>query len=150
MHREILVNDFQAEVSADGLPRIMSTDRRKLTEANREHLYRRHYKIHCQRCKKLFRNDRALDEHEMSFVGCEVLSRHSPCDMTTHQHKQLRMKKHTSRRQTDEEKWTDIYRLLFPNEQVPSPCKSSDGLAGDVMGGGRLAERGQIRSPPTT
>ncbi len=60
----------------------------------------------------------------MSPVGCEVLSQYSPCDMTPYQHKQLRMKKLTARRQTDEEKWTDIYQLLFPNEPVPSPCKS--------------------------
>ncbi|KAK3902506.1 hypothetical protein C8A05DRAFT_44083 [Staphylotrichum tortipilum] len=87
----------------------------------KEHLYRRHYKVHCQRCKKIFRNERELDDHEMSIIGCQVLSRHSPCDMTTYQHKQLRMKKHTARRQTDEDKWNDIYRLLFPHEQVPSP-----------------------------
>lgn len=46
-----------------------------------------------------------------------------PSDITSYQEKQLKSRKHTTRRQTDEEKWRDIYRLLFPNQEIPSPCK---------------------------
>jgi hypothetical protein len=61
----------------------------------------------------------------MSIVGCEFSDRPPPCDITAYQEKQLKSRKHTSRRQTDEEKWKDIYRLLFPNEEIPSPCEST-------------------------
>ncbi|KAH6847597.1 hypothetical protein B0I37DRAFT_147976 [Chaetomium sp. MPI-CAGE-AT-0009] len=87
----------------------------------KEHLYRRHYKTHCQRCKQTFSDARKLEQHEMSVTGCEVLDIVPPGDITTYQEKQLKSRKHTTRRQTDEEKWRDIYRLLFPGEEIPSP-----------------------------
>ncbi|KAK4247546.1 hypothetical protein C7999DRAFT_14431 [Corynascus novoguineensis] len=96
----------------------------------KEHLYRRHYKVHCQRCKRIFSDARQLAEHEMSIVACEVLDIGSPSDITTHQEKQLKSRKHTTRRQTDEEKWRDIYRLLFPGDQIPSPYpEATDDMA---------------------
>jgi predicted methyltransferase len=96
----------------------------ELIGANREHLYRRHYKIHCQRCKQVFSDARQLNNHEMSAERCEVIDAVSPGDITAYQEKQLKSRKHTAKRQTDEEKWADIYRLLFPGEErVPSPCK---------------------------
>jgi len=87
----------------------------------KEHLYRGHYKIHCQRCKRIFGDVRELADHEMLVGGCEVLDILPPGDMTTYQEKQLKSRKHTTRRQTDEEKWRDIYRLLFPSDDIPSP-----------------------------
>ncbi|GAB1317820.1 hypothetical protein MFIFM68171_08030 [Madurella fahalii] len=88
----------------------------------KEHLYRRHYKIHCQRCKQTFNDARELTDHEMSALGCEVIDIDPPGDITTYQEKQLKSRKHGARRQTEEEKWADIYRLLFPDEeQIPSP-----------------------------
>ncbi|KAL2268800.1 hypothetical protein VTJ83DRAFT_3646 [Remersonia thermophila] len=87
----------------------------------KEHLYRRHYRAHCQRCKTTFGNAKELEDHEMSIVRCEVVDVPPPSDITTHQEKALKSRKHTTRRQSDEEKWRDIYRLLFPNQEVPSP-----------------------------
>ncbi|KAK4176860.1 hypothetical protein QBC36DRAFT_290127 [Triangularia setosa] len=86
----------------------------------KEHLYRRHYKIHCQRCKHTFGDFRELAEHEMSPQGCEVVHAPPPCDISTIQEKQLKSRKHNARRKTDEEKWVEIYQLLFPNEEIPS------------------------------
>jgi hypothetical protein len=94
-----------------------------LTQSNREHLYRKHYKTHCQRCKQTFKDAHALAAHEMAAAACEVLDMAPPCEITTYQEKQLRSKKHTTRKQSSREKWEDIYRLLFPNEKIPSPCK---------------------------
>ncbi|KAK3385483.1 hypothetical protein B0H63DRAFT_394247 [Podospora didyma] len=92
----------------------------------KEHLYRRHYKIHCPRCKVIFNDARGLASHEMLPLGCEVIDAVPPGDITAAQEKQLksRSRKHAARRQTDEEKWEDIYRLLFQvplEESVPSP-----------------------------
>ncbi|KAK3321696.1 hypothetical protein B0H66DRAFT_531065 [Apodospora peruviana] len=89
---------------------------------NREHLYRRHYKIHCQRCKKTFSDVQNLAMHEMSFDGCTVLDISHPGDISTFQEKQLKSRKHPGRHQTPEDKWREIYRLLFPkDEKMPSP-----------------------------
>ena len=109
-------------------PPMTSTDLANAGKPNREHLYRRHYTTHCQRCKQIFSDARELAEHEMSVVGCEVLDIIPPGDITTYQEKQLKSRKHTTRRQSDKEKWDDIYRLLFPNEEIPSPCKLSLGI----------------------
>jgi hypothetical protein len=35
----------------------------------------------------------------------------------------LKRRRKTTRDQTDFERWEEIYRLLFPAEEVPSPCK---------------------------
>ncbi|KAK4223210.1 hypothetical protein QBC38DRAFT_54794 [Podospora fimiseda] len=93
----------------------------------KEHLYRRHYKTHCQRCKQTFSDARELAEHEMTIQGCEVVEGNVPSDITSYQEKQLKSRKHNARRKTDEEKWREIYELLFPNEPVPSPYPESTG-----------------------
>ncbi|KAL2263204.1 hypothetical protein VTK26DRAFT_7778 [Humicola hyalothermophila] len=88
----------------------------------KEHLYRRHYKIHCARCKQTFNDARELSNHELSLTSCEIVDTAHPGDITSYQEKQLKSRKHTARRQSDTEKWADIYRLLFPSEEsVPSP-----------------------------
>ncbi|KAK3376976.1 hypothetical protein B0T24DRAFT_620209 [Lasiosphaeria ovina] len=88
----------------------------------KEHLYRRHHKVHCPRCKETFNDARGLAAHEMQLEGCEVLDVQPPGDITAFQEKQLKSRKHTARRQSDEEKWVEIYRLLFPHvDTVPSP-----------------------------
>jgi hypothetical protein len=35
----------------------------------------------------------------------------------------LKRRRKSTRDQTDAERWEEIYRLLFPGEDVPSPCK---------------------------
>ncbi|KAK3306091.1 uncharacterized protein B0T15DRAFT_218187 [Chaetomium strumarium] len=105
----------------------------------KEHLYRKHYKPHCQRCKQTFPDAKALAEHEMCVMGCEVRDMSPPGDITTYQEKQLKSRKHTTRRQTDEEKWRDIYRLLFPHEEVPSPYPELTGDLAPVSSESRLS-----------
>jgi len=79
--------------------------------------------MHCQNCKETFSDARDLAEHEMMVQGCEISDRSVPSDITSYQEKQLKSRKHNARRRSDEEKWCDIYGLLFPNEQIPSPCE---------------------------
>lgn len=52
---------------------------------------------------------------------CETKSGHSPEGVTPEQIIQLRSRKKTSRTQTDEDRWRDIYRLLFPSQKNPPP-----------------------------
>jgi hypothetical protein len=92
----------------------------------------------------------------MSVVGCEVLDVVHPGDITTYQEKQLKSRKHTTRRQTDEEKWRDIYQILFPNEDIPSPCMFFCQVLSRLMGSRPLIlvqtlslQRILLRRPPS-
>jgi hypothetical protein len=46
-----------------------------------------------------------------------------PEGITPENEKRLKSKKKSHPNQTDEDRWRDIYRLLFPSEDVPSPCE---------------------------
>ncbi|KAM7188267.1 hypothetical protein V8F20_010644, partial [Naviculisporaceae sp. PSN 640] len=97
----------------------------------KEHLYRRHYEIHCQRCKRIFSTNGDLEAHEMSLQGCAVMDIPPPCDITTTQEKQLKSRsgKNRPKHLTPEQKWREIYQLLFPNDDVipdPYPAYTED------------------------
>ncbi|KAK0610070.1 hypothetical protein B0T17DRAFT_125858 [Bombardia bombarda] len=91
----------------------------------KEHLYRKHYKIHCNRCKTKFKNNEDLIHHGEMAEGCEIRDdREMPGHISCLQEKQLKSRKQVTPRQSEEEKWRDIYQLLFPNvpiEIIPSP-----------------------------
>jgi len=61
----------------------------------------------------------------MAFEGCVVLNIPPPGDITAAQEKELKSRKKSTRvRLREEEKWAEIYQLLFPDaDAVPSPCK---------------------------
>ncbi|KAM7193996.1 hypothetical protein V8F33_007502 [Rhypophila sp. PSN 637] len=90
----------------------------------KEHLYRKHYIVHCQRCKRVFPKDKDLEAHEMAPEGCIVRDIRPPCDITTAQEKWLKSRsaKNRPKHLTPKEKWEEIYRLLFPDDTfTPSP-----------------------------
>ena len=94
---------------------------------HREHLYRCHQMVrHCRRCWKTFKAQTQLDSHMTVAAAdiCEVQPVRTPEGITPDQEKRLRSRKKTSPTQSDEDRWKDIYRLLFPNEEIPSPCKT--------------------------
>ena len=70
-----------------------------------------------------FNDARELADHEMYLQGCEVTNAPTPGDIDAWKEKQLKSRRHNARRKTDEEKWREIYELLFPNEEIPSPCE---------------------------
>jgi hypothetical protein len=43
--------------------------------------------------------------------------------ITTEIFEKLRSKKKAQRDQTEADRWKDIFKLLFPGEIIPSPCK---------------------------
>ncbi|TPX16332.1 uncharacterized protein E0L32_003981 [Thyridium curvatum] len=88
----------------------------------KEHLYRCHMPIFCPRCKALFRTKPALDKHLMIAVAdvCEVRDCPPPAGITIEQEKELKSRKKSSPGQSEEDKWNNIYSLLFPTEATPS------------------------------
>jgi hypothetical protein len=92
----------------------------------REHLYRCHQRpVHCKRCWKIFKIQEQLDSH-LTVLDADICGLQAGCSpegITPEHERRLRSRKKTSPDQTDEDRWKDIYRLLFPNEEIPSPCK---------------------------
>lgn len=94
----------------------------------REHLYRCHAQlINCPRCHEIFNTDQAKDEHTAAEVRCEALTRGAPLEgFNLTQEKLLRSKKKAHKQMTEEEKWMEVYLILFPDldpENLPTPCK---------------------------
>lgn len=95
---------------------------------NREHLYRRHRApIHCSRCWVEFKTQAELEAHSRSTNICDLAELTTPFEgITTEIEKKLRSRKKDSRVQSEADRWRGIYRVLFPDEVVPSPCKEID------------------------
>lgn len=96
----------------------------------REHLYRCHQiSPHCKRCWRTFKTQQQLDSHITVAATdiCDVQSGNPPTGITPAVERQLRSRKKSHPNQTDEERWKDIYKILFPNVEIPSPCKFPKG-----------------------
>jgi uncharacterized Zn finger protein (UPF0148 family) len=94
----------------------------------REHLYRCHARpVSCPRCGKIFDTDQEKDEHVAAEVRCESRTQVAPVEgFNSTQEKLLRNRKKKQKEMTEEEKWIEVYLILFPDsdtEDLPSPCK---------------------------
>jgi hypothetical protein len=92
------------------------------------HLYRRHpLPTQCPRCWEPFKADAPLQEHLQQDPPCAVRSNRTLQEgFTKDQEKKLRSRKKTHADMTDEDKWREIYLILFPDDDqstVPSPCE---------------------------
>ncbi|OIW23865.1 hypothetical protein CONLIGDRAFT_112684 [Coniochaeta ligniaria NRRL 30616] len=89
----------------------------------KEHIYRRHCsKFRCQRCQNGFHDVEELLAHNAA-DSCQEKDKadclQSP-DLSDAQVSEIRKRARKSR--TEEEKWQDLYRMLFPEDTaVPSP-----------------------------
>ena len=89
----------------------------------RGHLYRHHSIFPCPRCKVLFKDQDAVNRHVIQPKSCEVRDIEHADGVTMEIVAKLRSKKKTQQGHTEADRWKHIYRLLFPNEMIPSPCK---------------------------
>jgi len=96
---------------------------------DREHLTRRHPSQpgcnRCNRCRNFFENEEDLDAHLQlgKTEMCEVLKEpfQLTSGMTPQKAKQLkdRKKRKGEKKKSEEEQAQEIYRLLFPNDELP-------------------------------
>jgi hypothetical protein len=91
----------------------------------RAHLYRYHKVSQCQRCKVVFETQEKLDAHIESVEGCEFRAAISVEGVTTRIEKRLQSRKKSYPGQTEEERWKEIYQILFPAEVIPDPYTAS-------------------------
>jgi hypothetical protein len=87
----------------------------------RSHLYRHHRIFPCQRCKELFEDQDQVSEHLKGAGACELRDTLQADGVASGIVGKLRSRKGAHEDQTEVEKWQNIYKLLFPNEIVPSP-----------------------------
>ena len=94
----------------------------------REHLYRRHVApVQCVRCWLFFKSQEHLNLQIAATKICERRDGEAAEGVTPTTERRLRSRKKLSMKQTDDDRWRDIYRLLFPgviDEDIPSPCKA--------------------------
>ncbi|TPX09732.1 uncharacterized protein E0L32_009071 [Thyridium curvatum] len=89
----------------------------------KEHLYRCHRPIYCQRCKQIFKSKPGLDAH-VSVAReniCDAKPGPPPEGLSPEQEQDLRSRKKSTRNQSEVSKWCGIYNIIFPNEAAPSP-----------------------------
>ncbi|KAF4633012.1 hypothetical protein G7Y89_g5111 [Cudoniella acicularis] len=90
----------------------------------REHLYRCHRApVHCKRCWLTFKNQEQFDAHMVVDLAkmCQTKPGKSPDGITPETERKLRSRKKPKPNLNDEDKWKEVYRILFPDEEVPSP-----------------------------
>ncbi|KAK0705615.1 hypothetical protein B0H67DRAFT_498224 [Lasiosphaeris hirsuta] len=85
----------------------------------KEHIYRRHsLKNACPRCFEVFNEPKDLMEHQRAEKSCRLKTT-APTDVITDaQEKQLHARAKANCPQA--EKWQEMYRIIFPDEKVPS------------------------------
>lgn len=91
----------------------------------KEHIHRKHSagNYQCHRCRAEFENNSRLEEHQRSATPCPIQSKNEG-DMEKIDAQQALQLKKKSRRMSDEEKWFEIYRIVFQpdaTEELPSP-----------------------------
>ncbi|KAK5660598.1 hypothetical protein OQA88_13161 [Cercophora sp. LCS_1] len=109
------------------------------------HLYRRHaLPIQCPRCWDIFKTEDALNAHLQHDVRCEVRENRSLVEgFTKDQEKKLRSRKKATADTTDEDKWREIYTILFPDddpESTPTPYYDSTDYEPDDSASPRSGE----------
>ncbi|KAF2495305.1 hypothetical protein BU16DRAFT_386157 [Lophium mytilinum] len=93
----------------------------------KEHLYRRHASpIHCPRCYQHFEHTMELKDHQRASEGCDVRTKTAIEGFDKEQETRLRSKKRSAVSRSEEDKWREVYIILFPDEDesnIPTPCK---------------------------
>ncbi|KAL2008441.1 hypothetical protein VTN00DRAFT_6635 [Thermoascus crustaceus] len=96
----------------------------------KEHLYRRHaLPIRCPRCYQSFKSDEALKNHQRAPQSCEVCEEDTIEGFDKEQEKKLKSRKRSSLKQSEEDRWREVYRILFPDDlpsSIPSPYYDYD------------------------
>ncbi|KAK0737269.1 hypothetical protein B0T21DRAFT_383278 [Apiosordaria backusii] len=86
----------------------------------KEHLYRRHSaKNSCARCFEQFDDEAALKAHQRSEEPCKLQKNNIHEFISEEKEKLLHLRAKAG--SSEEDKWLEMYRIIFPNEKVPSP-----------------------------
>lgn len=98
------------------------------THTYREHLYRCHVTVSCERCFAPFKSHSELVAHKRQATSCRRMAPESSTSegvLCNAKMNELKSRKNLSRH-NDREKWMRIWNILFPDSPPPeSPCQFS-------------------------
>jgi hypothetical protein len=78
----------------------------------------------CLRCGDTFKTAGDLESHSKKLVACDPKLAVYPEGITPAIYQILKSRKKLTRGQSEEERWGDIYMVLFPTaNEIPNPCK---------------------------
>ncbi|KAK4102504.1 hypothetical protein N658DRAFT_485309 [Parathielavia hyrcaniae] len=102
----------------------------------KEHIYRRHsWKSFCPRCFEHFDKPDSLKSHQRADVPCKLREK-APDTINEEQEKKLRTR--AKPLCSEEEKWEEMYRVIFPGEKIPSPYYETESGASQKAGKSRF------------
>ncbi|KAJ4307250.1 hypothetical protein N0V88_000631 [Collariella sp. IMI 366227] len=108
----------------------------------KEHVYRRHsLNNFCPRCFEHFEKPELLKNHQRADVSCKLRER-APSGITEEQEKLLRTRAKSGL--SEEAKWEEMYKIIFPGEKVPSPYYETDSSS-SKPGTSRFASHDEFR-----
>lgn len=91
-------------------------------------MYRRHLlpRYQCNRCFQDLKSLAGLTEHQRLPTPCQLEDPEPQEGIDEDQERRLRAKRRNKEKLSEEDKWVEVYRLLFPGDQlIPSPCMDS-------------------------
>ncbi|KAM0351112.1 hypothetical protein ACHAPU_002896 [Fusarium lateritium] len=89
----------------------------------KEHVYRNHEApIHCKRCFTIVKTEKQLELHLRQAVACEVINPPREMPGIDAETKERLRSRRGIQNISEEEKWANMYRILFPlAHDIPSP-----------------------------
>ncbi|KAK0705982.1 hypothetical protein B0T26DRAFT_439975 [Lasiosphaeria miniovina] len=113
----------------------------------KEHVYRRHTpKGFCLRCLTPFEKDEDLKIHQRQAVACEVVEPSTTTLEAIDEDQERKLRARAKANQTNEEKWKETFKIIFPGEKVPSPYYDSAGGANDQPRGSRFQSVDELKA----
>jgi hypothetical protein len=89
-----------------------------------EHLVMKHLIFQCERCMEVFQDQVTLNNHFRSLRSCELAPATCQDDgITKATMEKLKSKKKRYLNKAADHRWKEMFLLLFPDADVPSPCK---------------------------
>ncbi|KAF4997462.1 hypothetical protein FGRMN_3826 [Fusarium graminum] len=102
--------------------------------------------IHCKRCFTIVKTERQLELHLRQAVACEVINPPKEMPGIDAETKERLKSRRGIQNITEEEKWTHMYRILFPLAQdIPSPYCDLQILEAPMTAEERAQLRGFLR-----
>ncbi|KAF5670056.1 hypothetical protein FHETE_4739 [Fusarium heterosporum] len=113
----------------------------------KEHVYRTHKApIHCKRCFIIVKTEKQLELHLRQAVACEVINPPREMPGIDAETKERLKSRRGIQNISEEEKWTHMYRILFPLAQdIPSPYCDLQILEAPMTAEERAQLRGFLR-----
>lgn len=81
-------------------------------------------KHRCNRCGEDLSNETLLREHQQAVIPCKRQDLPEPEGISASKEQELRQRRRRGDPTSEAAQWAQVYGIIFPDDPVPSPCKS--------------------------